>query len=174
MNCRVWIVYCFGALFCAGPVAAQLPPAANPDSGPTAAQKRYLDGLRTAARGVAQLRDGVDRVLRTRSDTARHRAASQRLGGLCGAARGFLNRGRAQMSPVAYDDSLRIVARLLTVQVESVAGYLPTCQREASRNGERVANEVIARLRSYEAALQRYRVAVGIIPPPTPLDSGRR
>ena len=157
----------------ATPVAAQdsvMRPdsAMRPDSGPTPAQKRYVDGLRTAGRGVAQLKDGVERVLRTRTsaDTARQRQAGLRLGGLCGTAYGFLTRGRAQMSATAYEDSVAVVARQLGIQVDSISRSLPTCQKEAGKSGQVVATTLVGRLRSYEAALQRYRVATGIVPPP--------
>src|SRR5213595_1412873 len=85
---------------------APRPDSAKPDSAPpppTAAQVRYLEGLRTAGRGIAQLKDGVDRVVRMQSDTVKRRQAGARLGGLCSAARGFMASGRAQMLPVAYD-----------------------------------------------------------------------
>lgn len=144
--------------------------AVRPDSGPTPAQKRYIDGLRTAGRGVAQLKDGVERVLRTRAsaDTARQRQAGLRLGGLCGTAHGFVTRGRAQMSASAYEDSVAVIARQLGSQLDSMARYLPTCQKEAGKSGEVVANHLVGRLKSYEAALQRYREAVGIAPAPAP------
>lgn len=153
----------------ATPASGQVLDTVATDSGPTPGQKRYVDGLRTASRGVAQLRDGIDRALRTRGDTARHRLASQRLAGLCGTARGFLGRGRAQMSPSVYDDSARVIARHLVLQIDSVAGFLPTCQREAARRGADVAGTLVTRLRAYEAALQRWRAL--FVPPAQPADS---
>ena len=138
------------------------------DSGPTPAQKRYVDGLRTVGRGVAQLKDGVDRVFRARAsaDTSRQRQAGLRLGGLCGTAHGFLTRGRAQMSSAAYEDSVAAIARQLALSVDSLARGLPPCQKEAGKAGERIANDLVGRLRGYEASLQRYRVATGIAPAP--------
>jgi X-X-X-Leu-X-X-Gly heptad repeat protein len=146
-------------------VSAQAPDSAPADTTRPAlppGHQAYAQGLNQAARGVAQLRSGVDRVLRTRagSDTARYRDAGQRLGGLCGAALGFLRRGRAQMSPTTYQDSLRLWSRALTAQVDSLIGYMPTCQRDGGRTPEPVANAVLARLRAYEGALGRYRAGV--------------
>jgi hypothetical protein len=62
---------------------------------PTIEQIRYMDGLRTATRGIAQLRDGLNRVTRTQqSDSLTRRRAARRLGGLCAAARSFIVSGR--------------------------------------------------------------------------------
>src|SRR5687768_551560 len=67
-------------------VAAPLP---APE--PTIEQIRYQEGLRTATRGVAQLRDGLNRVTRTQqADSLTRRRAARRLGGLCGSARSFI------------------------------------------------------------------------------------
>ena len=60
---------------------------------PTLEQIRYLEGLRSVSRGVAQLRDGIDRVARTQQtgDTLRQKQAGRRLGGLCTTARSFMS-----------------------------------------------------------------------------------
>ena len=44
------------------PAPAPSPP---PAAAPTIEQIRYMAGLKTATRGVAQIRDGVNRVVRT-------------------------------------------------------------------------------------------------------------
>jgi len=36
--------------------------------------------------------------------------------GLCGSSRGFLKRGRPQMSPTVYEDSVQLKARRLVTQ----------------------------------------------------------
>src|SRR5947208_15380549 len=60
----------------------------SPTATPTIEQIRYLEGLKTATRGVAQIRDGLNRVARTqRADSLTRRRAARRLGGLCGTAR---------------------------------------------------------------------------------------
>ena len=64
------------------------------------------------------------------------------------------------MSPVAYEDSVRVAARLLTAEIDSVLAYLPTCQREAGHRGVAVANTIVGMLQGYDGALQRYRVAI--------------
>src|SRR5207245_10974488 len=55
-----------------------------PPPPPTLDQKRFLDGLRTATRGIAQLKDGLNRVARTqaRSDSASQRRAGRFLAGV--------------------------------------------------------------------------------------------
>jgi len=74
----------------------------------TIEQIRYMNGLKTATRGVAQIRDGVNRVVRTQqADSLTRRRAARRLGGLCGTARSFIVSGRPKMQPTAYADSMR-------------------------------------------------------------------
>ena len=131
---------------------------------PTPAQDRYMSGLRTASRGIAQLKDGLERVVRTRSvgDTLKQKAAGRRLGGLCGAARGFMASGRAQMLPTAYDPPTRIAARQLAQQIDSLIAYAPTCERTATRRPAQVADRLTDLLRKYEAAVASWRTAVGL------------
>src|SRR4029077_7583537 len=64
---------------------------------PTLEQLRYLEGLRTAGRGVAKLKDGLNRLSGYHRDSMRLRQAARRLGGLCGTARGFMTSGRGRM-----------------------------------------------------------------------------
>lgn len=157
-------------------LGAQQPDSARKDSShtdsspPTPAQERYLDGLRTAGRGIAQLKDGIDRVVRAASlkDSVRLRQAGRRLGGLCGTARTFMGSGRALMSPVAYDDSVRIHAKKLALQIDSVIGYMPTCQRAAFRTPAKTADDVFGLIRSYEGALKVFRTDIGLNRPPGP------
>lgn len=146
--------------------ARAAPPAPAPVAAPTPAQQQYLDGLRTAGRGVAQLKDGIDRVGRNRADTAQLRMAGQRLGGLCGSAGSFMRQGRARMSHAAYVDSARTLARRLNQQVDSVIAFLPTCQREGGKKPTATAAALVARLRSYEGALQKFREVTVLAPTP--------
>ncbi len=139
-------------------------PAPAPKPTPTPAQRQYLDGLRTAGRGIAQLKDGIDRVGRNRADTAQLRMAGQRMGGLCGSAGSFMRQGRARMSPTAYVDSARTVARRLNQQVDSVIAFLPTCQRDGGKQPTATAATLVARLRSYEGALQKFREVAVLAP----------
>lgn len=144
--------------------APTLPPAPAPAPTPTPDQQKYLDGLRTAGRGIAQLKDGIDRVGRNRADTAQLRMAGQRLGGLCGSAGSFMRQGRARMSHAAYVDSARTLARRLNQQVDSVIAFLPTCQRDGGKKPAATAAALLARLRSYEGALQKFREVTVLAP----------
>lgn len=140
---------------------------------PTADQQRYLRGLRTVARGVAQLRSGVDRVGRAEGggDTARVRQAGQLLAGLCGTARNFMTQGRATMQPTVYEDSARVKARRLVLQIDSLIKAAPACESGAVQAPGRAANDLLGRLRSYETALQEFRAAVTApvpVSPPSP------
>jgi hypothetical protein len=131
---------------------------------PTPAQERYMNGLKAASRGIAQLKDGVGRVVRMQNvgDTLRQRQAGRRLGGLCGAARGFMANGRAQMLPSAYDPPTRTLARQLALQIDSLITYAPTCERTATRTPGPVAARVGDLLHKYEAAVLAWRTAVGL------------
>lgn len=140
-----------------------LPP--EPPPPPTPEQQRYLDGLRTAGRGVAQLKSAIEvwRRAEASRDTLQRRRAAQRLGGYCGTARDFITRGRAQMQATAYADSTGVKARALAVRIDALVRYLPTCQTEAMRGaGSPVATELIARLQAYETALAEFRAAIAI------------
>ena len=136
---------------------------------PSADQQKYLRGIRTAARGVAQLKTGVDRVNRAEAtkDTTRLKAAGRMLAGLCGTARGFMAQGRPGMSPAFYEDSARVRARRLTLQVDSLIKAMPTCETEAVKAPTRIAASLLLRLKSYEAALQDFRSFVATPAPAT-------
>lgn len=132
---------------------------------PTLEQVRYLEGLRSVARGAAQLRDGIDRVVRTQQtrDSVRQRQAGRRLGGLCTTARRFMTSGRPRLQATAYTDSMRIVARQLVVRIDSVLKFLPTCETTAGKKPAPVAADLLNRMRAYETALAAFRA--GLAPP---------
>lgn len=145
------------------PVPPPPPPQAPaPPPPPTIEQIRYQDGLRTAGRGVAQLRDGVDRVQRTQqaSDTVARRRAAQRLGGLCTAARSFINSGRPRLQANAYEDSLRVLAKQVVVRLDTLNNALPECAKTARREPTAVASNIAKRLKAYEDALLALRTAL--------------
>src|SRR5439155_17936027 len=108
-------------------------PAPAPPPAPTLEQIRYMEGLRTATRGVAQIRDGLNRVARTQQsrDSLTRRRAARRLGGLCGTARTFIVSGRPKMQATAYADSLRLLAKQLTLRLDSLNSALPVCEKSA-------------------------------------------
>jgi len=131
---------------------------------PSPEQRRFLDGLRTATRGIAQLKDGVSRVARTGSshDAQVRRRAGRFLAGLCGSGRAFMKRGRPQMSPMVYEDSVRLKARRLVTQMDSLIAYTPTCEQRAAATPDSAATELGKRMKSYEAALRDFRLAIGL------------
>jgi hypothetical protein len=170
---RLLIVGSLLALSLSASVLAAQEPASPADSSqaappspppPTPEQQRYLQGLRTAGRGVAQVKDGVDRVTRSQSskDTLYKSRSAKRLAGLCGAARGFLVSGRGQMEPTAYQAPTRKPARDLAVQVDSLVLAVKGCQQTAAKQPEAVSVELVGRLRAYEAALATFRTAIGL------------
>jgi len=140
------------------PPAAALAPVPAP--APTIEQIRYLNGLKTATRGVAQIRDGVNRVVRTQqADSLTRRRAARRLGGLCGTARSFIVSGRPKMQPAAYADSIRVLAKQLTMRLDSLTSALTTCEKTAGRDPT-VATSLTARLKNYDDALLAFRTAL--------------
>ena len=134
---------------------------------PSADQLKYLGGLKSVSRGVAQLRSGVDGVARAEGtkDTARLRRAGEMLGGLCGTAGSFMRQGRATMKPNVYEDSARVKARNLVLQIDSLLKTLPVCDTTARKAPSRTAGTVSGRLKTYDTALQEFRTSVA---PPSP------
>ncbi|HEV8380155.1 MAG TPA: hypothetical protein VGQ29_01085 [Gemmatimonadales bacterium] len=145
------------------PVSAPPPP-------PTIEQLRYMEGLKTVTRGVAQIRDGLNRVTRTQqADSLTRRRAARRLGGLCGTARSFIISGRPKMQPAAYADSMRILAKQLTTRLDSLTNALPICERTAGRDPT-VATTLTTRLKNYDDALLAFRTTQAALNKP---DSAR-
>ena len=137
------------------PVPAPLAPAT-----PTIEQIRYMEGLRTATRGVAQIRDGLSRVVRTQAgDSLTRRRAARRLGGLCGSARSFIVSGRPKMQATAYADSMRILARQLTTRLDTLSRALPVCEKTAGSDPATVTTTLTNRLKNYDDALLAFRNA---------------
>ncbi len=135
----------------------------TPPPPPTPEQKRFLAGLRTATRGIAQLKDGMSRVARAGTrDSTTQRRAGRFLAGLCGSSRGFLKRGRPQMTPTVYEDSVQMKARRLVTQVDSMIKYTTTCEDSAAATPTPAAVGLGKRMKSYDAALRDFRVAIGL------------
>src|SRR6266513_3319507 len=141
------------------PVPAPAPPSPPPAAAPTIEQIRYMAGLKTATRGVAQIRDGVNRVVRTQqADSLTRRRAARRLGGLCGTARSFIVSGRPKMQASAYADSMKVLAKQLTVRLDSLNAALLVCEKTAGRDPT-VATTLTGRLKTYDDALLAFRTA---------------
>jgi len=136
------------------------PPPPAPE---TLEQKRFTAGLRTATRGIAQLKEGMNRVARAGTrDSVAQRRAGRFLAGLCGSSRGFLKRGRPQMSPLVYEDSVQLKAKRLVTQVDSLIKYTTTCEDSAGATPNVTVVGLGKRMKSYDAALRDYRVALGL------------
>jgi hypothetical protein len=133
----------------------------SPAAPPTIEQLHYMEGLKTATRGVAQIRNGLSRVIRTQqADSLTRRRAARRLGGLCGTARSFIKLGRPRMQPSVYADSIRILAKQLTTRLDSLSAALPTCEKTAGHDPTTVATSLTARLKNYDDALLAFRNAL--------------
>jgi hypothetical protein len=127
---------------------------------PTIEQIRYMEGLKTVTRGVTQVREGLNRVSRAQqADSLRRRRAARMLGGFCGTARSFIVSGRPRMQPAAYSDSLRLLAKQLTMRLDSLTAALPACEKTAGRDPSTVATNLTTRLKSYDDALLAFRTA---------------
>jgi hypothetical protein len=141
------------------PAPAPVPPPPPPPPTPTIEQTRYMEGLKTATRGIAQVRDGLNRVVRTQSADSLTRAhAAKRLGGLCGSGRSFIVSGRPKMQATAYADSVRLLAKQLTVRLDSLSTAMTTCEKTAARDPT-VTTTLTTRLKSYDDALLAFRSA---------------
>jgi hypothetical protein len=144
----------------AAPPPAPVPAIPTPQPAPTIEQIRYMEGLKTATRGVAQLRDGLNRVARTQaSDSLTRRRAARRLGGLCGTARSFIVSGRPKMQATAYADSMRILAKQVTTRLDTLSRVLPICEKTVARDPT-VVNTLTTRLKTYDDALTAFRNAL--------------
>jgi hypothetical protein len=123
-----------------------------------------LQGLRTAGRGVAQIKTGIDRLNRARGgrDSIQVKVAAKRLTGYCSAARGFIASGRGQMDPVAYDPPTRKPARDLMVQLDSLSLSAKDCQSAKGLAPQLLSAGLVTRLRAYDAALADFRTAIGL------------
>lgn len=142
------------------PAPPPVPPPPAPPPGPSIEQVRYMEGLKTATRGITQIRDGLNRVVRTQSaDSVTRVSAAKRLGGLCGSGRSFIASGRPKMQPTAYTDSLRILAKQLTTRLDSLSNALPTCEKTAGRDPATVSTTLTTRLKAYDEALLAFRNA---------------
>lgn len=153
------------------PVPAPVPAAPAPPPTPTIEQIRYMEGLRTATRGIAQIRDGLSRVVRTQQsgDSLTRRRAARRLGGLCGSGRSFIASGRPKMQPSAYADSMRVLAKQLTTRLDSLNSALPVCEQTAGRDPATVATNLTNRLKNYDDALLAFRNAQAALNKPDSL-----
>lgn len=143
----------------------QQPETAHVDTTPlTPGQERYLDGLKTAGRGVAQLKDGINQVARAvgSHDSTKLHQAGHRLGGLCGAARGFLVNGRAAMNANAFTDATRKSARDLAFRVDSLSTGTKACEHSAAKDPGNISNDLLNHIRAYEGALMSFRTAIGL------------
>jgi len=149
------------------PIAPPAPPAPPTPPPPTLAQVRFQQALRTAGRGVAQLRDGLSRLEAAGKDSLRAVLASRRLSGLCGAARGFLERGRGRMDVGAYEDSTRRLAHQLVVQLDTLLRLTPLCEANAAREPIGVASALGLGLKAYDVALRDFRAATVVVVPPS-------
>jgi hypothetical protein len=147
------------------PAPAPVPPPPAPPT-PTLEQTRYMEGLKTATRGIAQVRDGLNRVVRTQaSDSLTRVHAAKRLGGLCGSGRSFIVSGRPKMQSAAYADSLRILAKQLTVRLDSLSSAMGACEKTAARDPT-VATTLTTRLKGYDDALLAFRNAQAAVNKP--------
>jgi hypothetical protein len=142
------------------PAPAPVPTPPPAPTEPTIEQIRYMEGLKTATRGIAQIRDGLNRVVRTQSaDSSTRKGAARRLGGLCGSGRSFISSGRPKMQAAAYADSLRILAKQLTTRLDSLSNAASTCEKTAGRDPGTVATTLTTRLKNYDDALLAFRNA---------------
>lgn len=149
------------------PSVAQLP--AGGESAPPSptvppAQQRFLQGLKTAGRGVAQIKYGIDRLSRAQGahDSVQVVLASKRLVGMCSAARGFLVSGRGQMEPTAYEAPTLKPARDLVFQIDSLTQSVKACLATKGTIPSTLSPGLVTRLHAYDTAVAGFRTAIGL------------
>ena len=144
--------------------APQTPAAPAAPAPPTPEQQRFLSGLRTATRGIAQLKDGLNRVTRAQAtgNGTNQARAGRFLAGLCGSARAFMRRGRPALNPTVYPDSLQQTTRRLVTQLDSLIAFTPTCEQNAAAAPIPTATDLGKRMKTYDASLRDFRVGLGL------------
>jgi len=137
---RIIVYVSLAGALAAAPLAAQdstptpkAPDSTHTDSAPpppTPEQQHWMQGLRTAARGIGQIKSGIEGVQRARgsASTVQIKRAGKLLAGYCGTARGFMRTGVAKMSSTAYPvGDNRSIAKQVVTQIDSVIRESTTC-----------------------------------------------
>jgi len=134
---------------------------------PTPEQQKWMQGLRTAARGIGQIKSGIENVQRAGTSAVQLKHAGKLLAGFCGTGRGFMRAGVAKMPSAAYEGDNRKIARQVVIQIDSVARETNTCEAQAARDPKTSVEHLLPFLQSYEAAIAAWRNMVGLPPLPT-------
>lgn len=135
---------------------------------PTPEQIKWMEGLRTAARGIGQLKSGIENVQRAGASPTQLRRAGKLLAGFCGTGRGFMRTGVARMSSTAYPTGdNRKIARQVVIQIDSVARETTTCEQIAGKDPKTSVQHLTPLLMSYEASIAAWRAMIGLPPIPT-------
>ena len=135
---------------------------------PTAEQLKWMDGLRTAARGIGQIKSGIENVQRAGTNPSQLKRAGKLLAGFCGTGRGFMHTGVARMSSTAYPvGDNRKIAKQVVIQIDSVARETTTCEQTAARDPKTSVEHLTLLLQSYEVSIGAWRAMVGLPPLPT-------
>ncbi|HEX4632788.1 MAG TPA: hypothetical protein VH163_03085 [Gemmatimonadales bacterium] len=134
---------------------------------PTADQQKWMQGLRTAARGIGQIKSGIENVQRAGTSATQLKRAGKLLAGFCGTGRGFLRTGVAKMPSAAYEGDNKKIARQVIIQIDSIARETNTCEVQAARDPKTSVEHLMPFLQSYEAAVGAWRAMVGLPPLPT-------
>jgi hypothetical protein len=127
-----------------------------------------MQGLRTAARGIGQLKSGMEGVQRAGTSPTRLKRAGKLLAGYCGTGRGFMRQGVIKMSSTAYaEGDNRKIAKQVVIQIDSISRETTSCEQQAARDPKTSVQHLTAFLESYEAAVASWRAMVGLPPIPT-------
>ena len=65
------------------------------------------------------------------------------------------------MQATAYADSLRLLAKQLTLRLDSLNSALPVCEKSAGSDPATVTTTLTGRLKNYDDALLAFRSALG-------------
>jgi hypothetical protein len=169
---RMVVLLSVAGALAAAPLAAQdstpTPTPKPPDSThadstpppPTPEQQHWMQGLRTAARGIGQIKSGIEGVQRAQGTQTRR--AGKLLAGYCGTARGFMRTGVARMSATAYPaGDNRTIAKKVVTQIDSVIRESTTCEQQAAHDPKGSVDRLTTIIGSYEAAIAAWRAMMG-------------
>ena len=67
---------------------------------------------------------------------------------------------RPKMQPTAYADSMRALAKTLTMRLDSLTTALTTCEKTGGRDPTTVATTLTSKLKNYDDALLAFRTAL--------------
>src|SRR5207247_9945814 len=86
-------------------------------------------------------------------------------GGVGGPGAGGGVGGGGGVRPAVCDAAARDVAHRLSLQIDTLIAYGPTCETAARATPKKAAQDLAARITAFEGALKDFRIAIGVLKP---------